>query len=240
MDTRTEQVQAPDGGAFDAHVVIPDGGHGPGVLLIQEVFGVNAYIRSVAERLALSGYVVLAPDVFWRVQPNTEIDSSDPANIQPAIEIAGAWDPDLGLDDLEAAYNHLRELPETTGALAVMGFCFGGTQTYRLCKRVHPACSISYYGSGIAGDLDDIDEVTTPLMFHFGDNDPFIPNEEVDAIKAAAVGNPHVTVHVHEGAGHAFDNHLAPHFSQPDAARAAWTQSTMELYARIGGLSRGA
>jgi carboxymethylenebutenolidase len=88
--------------------------------------------------------------------------------------------------------------------------------------------------------LDDVDRLTTPITFHFGDNDPFIPNEQVDAIKAATAGMNNVHVHVHEGAGHAFDNHLAPHFSQPDAAAEAWRQTTTELYARIGGVGRGA
>lgn len=238
--TRTDVISTADGATFNGHLALPASGHGAGVLLIQEIFGVNAYIRDVASRLAGLGYVTLAPDLFWRIQPGVDIDSSDPANIEPAIGIAGQWDPELGLGDLGAALQHLHDLDEVTGAVAVVGFCFGGTQAFRIAKELEPACAVGYYGSGIADMLDDLHDITCPTMLHFGGQDDFIPNEQVDAVKAAAADNHHLVIHVHEGAGHAFDNHLAPHFSQPEAAAAAWTETASFLYMHLGGPGIGA
>lgn len=237
---RTESVSAPDGGRFDAHLVLPSAGHGPGILLLQEVFGVNEYIREVADRLAALGYVVMAPDVFWRVEPGVDIDSSDQANIEPAIAIAGQWDPDIGLSDLDAALRHLHELDEVTGAVGVIGFCFGGTQAFRLAVHSDVACAVSYYGSGVVDMGADIEGITCPSLIHFGDQDPFIPNDKVDALKPAIAANHHIVMHVHAGGGHAFDNHLAPHFSQPDIAAAAWTETMAFLYQHLGGPGLGA
>ncbi len=239
ITTRSETITAPDGGTFAGHVAVPASGHGPGVLVIQEIFGVNAYIRDVCDRLAAAGYVALAPDVFWRVQPGFELDSSDQATIAPAIEVTGQWDGEVGLGDLGAALAHLRRLPETQGGTGVIGFCFGGTQTFRVAAAFDPTCAVAYYGSGTAGLLDQLDSITCPLLFHFGDNDPYLPNADVDAIKAATASRNDIAVHVHAGGGHAFDNHFAPHFSQPRIAVRAWTETLAFLFAHLGAMGRG-
>lgn len=240
METRTESITAADGGNFSGHLALPSGGHGAGVLLIQEIFGVNDYVRAVAERLATLGYVVLAPDVFWRLEPGFELDSSDQANLGPAAAMAGQWDPVLGLTDLGAALDHLHALPEVTGAVGVIGFCFGGTQAFRVAKEFEPACAVSYYGSGVAEMLGDVHRITCPTIFHFGDADPYIPNDRVAAVRDAVADNHHATVHVHHGAGHAFDNHLAPHFFDAHSAASAWTETAAFLYMHIGGPGIGA
>ncbi len=240
MQNRTEQIHTTDGAVFEGRLTLPPGGHGPGVLLIQEIFGVNAYVRDVGDRLAALGYVVLAPDVFWRQQPGFELDSSDQANLEPAAEMAGRWDPDVGLADVGAALDHLHHVPELRGAVGVIGFCFGGTQAFRVAKEFEPACAISYYGSGLAEMLGDVHRITCPTMFHFGDQDRYIPNDRVDAIREAVKDNHHAVVHVHPGAGHAFDNHFAPHFHEPDAAAKAWTETAAFLYMHLGGPGLGA
>jgi carboxymethylenebutenolidase len=238
--TRTESIEATDGGRFDAHVVLPVAGHGAGLLLISEIFGVNDYIRDVAHRLAGLGHVVLTPEVFWRHQPGYEIDSSDPSNVAPAAEVAGAWDPTLGLADLGAAFRHLESLPEVTGATGVIGFCFGGTQAFRLAIEANPSCAVAYYGSGIPAMLDDLHNITCPTLLHFGDQDPYIPAEGLDALRSAIADNHHVELHIHRGGGHAFDNSSAPHFSQPDIAREAWSETASFLFMHLGGPGIGA
>lgn len=240
VTTRTESISAPDGGRFDAHLALPESGHGPGILVIQEIFGVNAYIRDVARRLADLGYVALAPDVFWRQEPGIEFDSADQANLEPAIAVAGKWDPESGLADLSAAFEHLSGLEQVTGPAGVIGFCFGGTQAFRLAQAASPACAVSYYGSGVPDHLDELHEIACPTLLHFGDNDPFIPNENVDAVKAAVADNHHVQLEVHAGGGHAFDNSFAPHFSQPEIAQKAWTETASFLYMHLGGPGIGA
>lgn len=237
---RFETISTSDSGTFSSYVSIPASGRGPGVLVIQEVFGVNAYIRDVCDRLASVGYVALAPDLFWRLEPGIEFDSSDQANIAPAVELAGRYDPVAGLSDLGDALRHLRSLDETQGATGVIGFCFGGTQAYRVGAHLDPACVVSYYGSGTADLLGDLDKVNCPIVFHFGDDDPYLPMTDVEKIKAAVADHNEITVHVHEGGGHAFDNSFAPHFSQPEIAAKAWTETLAFLYLHIGGPGLGA
>ena len=237
---RIDAITSPGGGTFDARIVLPAAGHGPGILLLQEIFGVNAYIRDVADRLAGLGYVVCAPDVFWRVRPNLDIDSSRPEAIPEAIEIAGQWDAVAGLADLGACLDHLRGMPEVQGEVGVIGFCFGGTQTYRVASTFDVACAVSYYGSGIASMLDGVATLHCPIIFHFGDADPYIPNDEVDAIRAATAARHDVVVYQHAGGKHAFDNHHAPHFSQPEIAAEAWQTTAAFLFAHLGGPGAGA
>lgn len=238
--TRRELIGTGERGEFAGHLAVPAAGHGPGVLVIQEIFGINAYIRDVCDRLAAAGYVALAPDLFWRIEPNIEFDSSDQATIEPAAKLAGQYDPVAGISDLADALQHLRSLEETQGATGVIGFCFGGTQAFRAAAHLDPTCVVSYYGSGTADLLGDLDKVTCPVMCHFGDNDPYLPMTDVDKIKAAVDDRHDITVHIHKGGGHAFDNRLAPHFSQPDIAAAAWTETLAFLYLHIGGPGRGA
>jgi carboxymethylenebutenolidase len=237
---RRETISTGDSGELTGYLAVPAAGHGPGVLVIQEIFGVNAYIRDVCDRLAAVGYVALAPDLFWRIQPNVEFDSSDQATIEPAAQLAGQYDPVAGLGDLGDALQHLRSLEETQGATGVIGFCFGGTQAYRVAAHLDPTCVVSYYGSGTADLLGDLDKVSCPIMFHFGDSDPYLPMTDVDKIKTAVADRHDIVVHVHEGGGHAFDNRFAPHFSQPEIAAAAWTETLTFLYTHIGGPGRGA
>ncbi len=222
--TRTDQVTVPDG-RFDLHVWIPDAGHGPAILLLQEIFGVGAYIKAVGDRLAALGYVVGAPDVFWRIQRNWESEH-DEAGLQASLAIVGKFDFAKGIDDCVAAFHALAGEAEAQGGTGVMGFCMGGLLTYHVAARTQPAVAVSYYGSNIAAGLDLADRVTCPIQFHFGDGDPYIPGDQVEAIEAAFSGREAAEVHIHAGAGHAFDNHESAMFHNPDAAAAAWALTT--------------
>ena len=142
ITTRTEQLTAHDGGQFDGHLWVPDSGSGPGLLLLQEIFGVGPYIRSVAERLAIQGYVVLAPDVFWRIQPNWEADH-DEKGLTDSIGLMGQFDFVQGVDDCVAAFEHLDEMSEVQGGTGVIGFCMGGLLTYHVAAATEPASSRS-------------------------------------------------------------------------------------------------
>lgn len=223
--TRTETITAPDGGTFGGHLALPDTGQGPGILLVQEIGGVNAYIREVADRLAGLGYVVLAPDCFWRVQPDYRLEVFTPEGLGEAMGIAGQFDAEQGLADLRAALGHLRDLDETTDGVGVLGFCFGGTMTYLLAAHDDPAVAVSYYGSGVADAIGLVDQVTCPILFHFGADDPYLPMADVDRIREATSSMANVEVLVQPDAGHAFDNDHSEMFSNPEAAAAAWTRT---------------
>ena len=220
ITTRTDQLTAHDGGQFDGHVWLPDSGRGPGLLLLQEIFGVGPYVRSVAERLAGQGYVVLAPDVFWRLQRNWEADH-DEKGLADSIGLMGKFDFVQGVDDCVAAFEHLDEMSEVTSGTGVIGFCMGGLLTYHVAAATEPQVAVSYYGSNIASSLDLSGKITCPIIFHFGERDAYIPIEQVDQIRVAFENRDDASVHVHD-AGHAFDNHEAPMFFDPEAAKAAW------------------
>ncbi len=219
--SRTDRI-ATDGGTLDARVTVPEGGTGPGLVLIHEIFGVNDYVRDVADRLAAAGYVVVAPDLFWRIVPNHEVDSSDPDLMPQAMQVAGGYDPTLGITDLAATLAHVRALAEVDGPVGVIGFCFGGTEAARVAIELDPAAAVSYYGSGVPALAGELGRVSCPMLLHFGADDPYLPRDDAEAVAAAVGDRPELQVHLHDGAGHAFDNSFAPHFHDPAAAAAAW------------------
>ncbi len=229
--SRTETVSVGDQ-SYEAHVVVPDSGSGPGLVVLQEIFGVNDYIKSVCERLAGMGYVALAPDMFWRQEPGFTVEPAEgEEGMQKAFAMVGGFDWSTVGSDVGAALDHLRGLPECTGDAGLIGFCFGGTLTFLGAAALDPTCAVSYYGSGVAGNLDQADDVTCPILFHFGGSDPYLPSEDSAAVaeRFASVDDADVVIQL--DAGHAFDNHLNPMFSNPEAAAVAW-EATSAFLAR--------
>jgi carboxymethylenebutenolidase len=221
IGTRSETIAIPDG-ELAAHVAIPARGSGPGMLLLHEIYGVNDYVRDGAQRLAELGYVVLAPDLFWRTQPGLEL-AHDDAGTQAGMAAMSQLDVPAAAADAVAALEVLRAMPEVTGRQAgVVGFCLGGTLAYQVAVDGDPHVAVVYYGSGIPGALDAAGRITCPTIMHWGGADPFIPREQVDAVAAMAAGHETIECHVHEGAGHAFDNHRSARFHVPEARAAAW------------------
>ena len=232
---RTESVRCGDDGTMDLHLWVPDGAEGqgaPAVLVIQEIFGVGAYIRAVAERLADAGYVVGAPDVFWRFQRNWEA-GHDEAGLTASFGMVQQLDFPSATADCAAALGHLASVAGGERAPAVLGFCLGGTLAFAVAVAAEPSACVSYYGSGVADMLGSIDQVHCPTLFHFGNADSFIPNEGVERVGAAIAGREGFVLNV-ENAGHAFDNHESEMFYNEAAAKAAWakTMAFLGLYLR--------
>jgi carboxymethylenebutenolidase len=218
--TRTHRIETGDG-ALDAYLALPAGGSGPGLVLIHEIFGVNEDVRANARRLAGLGYAALAPDLFWRTSPGLELDA-DEAGLQAGMAAVARLDAATAVADAIAALDALRALPEVPGGAAgVAGFCLGGTLAYEVAVADDPDVAVIYYGSGIPAALDRAGAITCPTIMHWGGVDPYIPREQVDAVAAMAAACDGIECHVHEGAGHAFDN-LAPMFHVPGARAAAW------------------
>ena len=221
--SRVDQVETPDG-SFALSVWLPEAGAGPGLLLIQEIYGVSDYIRAVAEDLAGLGYVVAAPDLFWRLAPGDQA-AHDEAGLAESLEMASRFDVGQGAADAAVALGHLRSLPETGGRAGVIGFCLGGSIAYLLAAQEDPAAVVSFYGSAVPGSLDALDQITCPLQFHFGGSDPYISRDQVAAVESAVAGRPNVEMHVEEEAGHAFHNRKAPMFYTPEPAARAWRRT---------------
>jgi carboxymethylenebutenolidase len=228
---RVERVRTSDG-ELDAHVVLPESGSGPGIVVLQEIFGVGDYIKESAERLAGLGYVALAPDLYWRIEPGIAL-AHDEDGLGRAFQTMQQLDQDLAVRDSIDALNTLRGLPEVRdGRAGVLGFCLGGTLAFRVAVQSEPDVAVCYYGSGIAGMLEEGESITCPVLYHFGGQDPYIPREQVDAVCAFAESHPGMECRIQEDAGHAFDNHEAPMFHQPEAAARAW-EITREFLARM-------
>jgi len=223
MPSRTESVETPDG-PFDLTVWLPAEGAGPGLLLIQEIYGVSDYIRAVADDLAGLGYVVGAPDLFWRLEPGYQA-AHDDAGLTRSLEMGSRFDAAQGVADSAAALERLASLPEVEGGLGIIGFCLGGTIAYFLAGQTEVAAVVSFYGSGIADNLDTLDRISSPLQFHFGGSDPYIPRDQVARVEAASAGRDNVEIHVEEDAGHAFHNRKAPRFHVPEPAARAWRRT---------------
>jgi carboxymethylenebutenolidase len=197
------------------------------ILLIQEIFGVGPYIRAVAERLADLGYLVGAPDVFWRFAPGWQA-GHDEAGLHESIAKAQQLDISVAIGDCLAALEVLGTQPGVAAAPGVIGFCLGGTLAWGVAAEGEPSACVSYYGSGVPSMIEMIEDVHCPTLFHFGNADAFLPNEGVDIIAAAIAGRPQFVINV-EAAGHAFDNHESEMFYNEAAANAAWTKTVAFL-----------
>ncbi|WP_396135347.1 dienelactone hydrolase family protein [Amycolatopsis sp. A133] len=200
---------------------LPPSGRGPGLVLIQEIFGLDDYLRSVAADLAAAGYVVAIPELFRRTAPGWS-STHDEAGVAASMEVAASFDPALGLSDVLATVAHLRALPSVTGGVGVLGFCLGGSLAFAAAAEGDPDVAVSFYGSTVAEQIGNLSRIECPIQFHFGGQDPFIPRSDVAVVESAVASHPGAEIHVQEEAGHAFHNNVAPMFHHPQAAARAW------------------
>jgi len=225
--TRTERIQAHDGGWFAGHLALPDSGSGPGMVVIQEIFGVNGYIKGACERLAKLGYVAMAPDLYWRIEPGIAVDERSGDFLQRGFGYVQRFDFEKGADDAVAALEHLRKAPEVEGGKAgILGFCLGGGISYLVAALASPDVCVSYYGSAVPDALGMAGQLECPVLFHFGTADEYLPAAKQEQVRTAFAGRRDVEIHVHQGANHAFDNHVATVFHHPQAAAEAWRQTS--------------
>ncbi|MCG5074874.1 dienelactone hydrolase family protein [Paraburkholderia tagetis] len=212
-------IPAPDGGAFRAYLATPASGAGPGIVLCQEIFGVNATMRDVADYYAEEGYTVLVPDLFWRVEPGIELGYTE-AGFARAFDLYQQYDEDLGVDDVGATLAVLRTLPECQGEVGVLGFCLGGKLAWLAACRLPVACAVSYYGVGIEHALEEAASIKGRLVLNIAALDRFCPPEAQQQITAALGHNENVEVYVYPGVDHAFARQGGDHFDKPSALMA--------------------
>lgn len=216
-------------GAFGGYLAMPASGKGPAVVVIQEVFGINKWVRSVADMMAAEGYIALAPDLFWRIARGIQLDPSKPEEFQKGLELYGKYDLAKALEDIIATVGHLRGLPGSTGKVGSIGFCAGGLLSY-MCAAANGAdANASYYGGGINGKLDLMGQIRKPTLLHLAGVDGFMPPEAQDKIKEAAAKNANVTVHVYPGVHHGFCRDIDPKNYDAVACKLAH-QRTLELF----------
>ena len=198
------QIHATGGATFDAYTALPASGSGPGIVLIQEIFGVNETMRDIADGLASKGFVVMCPDLFWRQEPGIQLSDRIEAERNRAFELYAAFDETKGVEDLAATLAHLRGHAACTGRVGAMGFCLGGKLAYLLAVRHNPDCSVGFYGVGIENALDEASNLSCPLMLHIAGKDQFCDAAAQTKIHEALESNSLVTLHGYPQQDHAF------------------------------------
>ena len=194
------QLKAADGQVIPAYVAEPKGPAKGGIVVIQEIFGVNAHIRAVADGYAEQGYLAVAPAIFHRVKPEVELGySEDDMSAGMALKAATeALEAPGVMQDIQAAIKHASQ----AGKVGIVGFCYGGLLTWRsACQLAGLSAAVPYYGGGVTTPDEIAHKPKVPVLAHFGDQDKWIPLESVEAFKKA---HPEVEVHVYH-ANHGFN-----------------------------------
>lgn len=204
-------------GHFSAYLAKPASGSGPGIVLIQEIFGINKVMRDIADAHASEGYFVLAPDLFWRQEPGVQLTDQTDAEWARARSLMQAFDQDKGIEDLIATMKALRAMQGCTGKVGTVGYCLGGRLAYLMATRSDADCSVSYYGVGIQDFLDEAKNINAPLMLHVAEEDQFVPKEAQATVKTHLQGHPQVTIHSYAGADHAFARVGGKHYDKTAA-----------------------
>lgn len=210
-------IQAVDGGQFEAYLATPASGKGPGIVLIQEIFGVNDVMRDIADHYAALGFVVLCPDLFWRQEPGIQLTDQTDAGWKRAFELYQGLDEAKAVDDTAATLAALRRHPACTGKVGAVGYCLGGKLAYLLAVRHDPDCAVGYYGVGIENVLAEASNLRGPLALHIAGKDQFCPPEAQAKIHAALDAHPLVTLYDYPEQDHAFARVGGAHYNSEAA-----------------------
>jgi carboxymethylenebutenolidase len=207
-------------GSFAAYVARPVAGKAPAIVVIQEIFGVNAVMRGVCDSLAAKGYLAICPDLFWRIEPGVDLSDRSEAEWKKAFELYNAFNVDAGVEDIAAAIDLIRHDQQCSGKVGAVGYCLGGLLAFLTATRTDSDASVAYYGVGIEKHLGEADRLTRPLMLHIAEEDQFVAKPAqaliVDALKNRAL----VEIHTYQGRDHAFAREGGEHYDAEDAARA--------------------
>ena len=235
MEIKSEDIQISGAdGTFGGYLAAPAGQTVPGVVVIQEIFGVNVHIRSICDRLAQAGYAALAPDMFWRIRPGIQLGYT-PEDVAEGRGYRGEMQDDQVVEDVRAGFDALGARPETAGKkIGLTGFCWGGMVSYLAACRLNPAATAAFYGGGIVNYLGEADGINAPIIFHFGEKDAGIPMDQVGQIQARAQSLPNAQVFTYPEADHGFNCDMRGSYHAPSAAL-AW-QRTLDFFGQhLGG-----
>ena len=230
----SERISIPaQGGSFSAFLARPLAAKAPAVVAIQEIFGVNAVMREVCDRLAEAGFLAVAPDLFWRLEPGVDITDRSQAEWDKALDLMNRFDVDQGVEDIAATLAHIRGDRGCNGKAGAVGYCLGGRLAFLTATRTDSEASVGYYGVGIENYLGEAERLAHPLMLHIAEEDAFVPKEAQARIVAALKDHPLVTLHSYPGRDHAFARPGGDHYHQADAEQA--NRRTLDFFkARLG------
>jgi carboxymethylenebutenolidase len=207
-------------GAFGAYIARPAVFPAPAVVVLHEVFGVNADIRKTCDELAGEGFIAVAPDLFWRQEPGVDLGVTSEPDWQHGLRLYQAYDRDAGVGDIRDTLDVVARLPDCTGKLAVQGYCFGALMTFLTAVRCHVDAAVAYHGADTEKYLGEVDNLRAPLLMHLGEEDEFISKAAQAQIKAALADKPNAIVYGYPGQRHAFARHKGAHYDPAAAALA--------------------
>ena len=221
---------AAEGGDFRAYVSRPAAARAPGLVVIQEIFGVNKVMRDLADDYAAAGYLAVCPDLFWRIEPGIDITDQSPAEWEKAFSLFKAFDVDKGVEDIAATIAKVRADPACSGKVGAVGFCLGGLLAFLTATRTDADASASYYGVGLENVAGEAAKLSRPILLHIAEEDSFVPKAAQDVIVAALKDHPLVEIHTYPGRNHAFAREGGEHFHEADARLAR--ERTLAFLAR--------
>jgi carboxymethylenebutenolidase len=207
-------------GAFDAYIARPKASPTPAVVVLHEVFGVNADIRKTCNELAEDGFIAVAPDLFWRQEPGVDLSVTSEPDWQHGLRLYQAYDRDAGARDVKDTADVVAKLPECTGKVAVLGYCLGGLMTFLTAVRYRVDAAVAYHGGDTEKYLDEIDGFDAPLLMHLAEEDEFISKSAQAEIKTALASKPNAIIYSYPGQRHAFARHNGTHYNATAAALA--------------------
>ncbi|RIV75988.1 dienelactone hydrolase family protein [Pelagerythrobacter aerophilus] len=214
---------------FSAYVARPEGTARAAIVVIQEIFGVNPGIRRKCDRLAEAGYLAVAPDVFWRIEPGVELDPDVEAEFQRALDLMGKFDQDQGIRDIEATIHWIRR-SEGVAKVGAVGYCLGGRLAYMTAARTDVDASVGYYAVGIDNLLREKHGIANPLMLHIAGDDGFVDKDTQKAMHEGLDDHPKVTLHDYPGLDHGFATEFGKRRDEQGATLA--DERTAEFFAR--------
>jgi carboxymethylenebutenolidase len=213
-------VQGQDG-TFAAYIARPKTSPAPAVIVLQELFGVNADIRKHCDELAEQGFLAVAPDLFWRQEPGVDLTVTSEADWQHGLRLYSAYDRDAGVKDVKDTIDAVRNLPECNGKVGLLGYCLGALMVFMTAVRNDGIdAAVWYHGGDTEKYLGEVDGLQAPLLMHLAEEDEFISKAAQAEIKAALAKKPHTTVYSYAGQNHAFSRHNGAHYNAAAAALA--------------------
>src|SRR5580693_364723 len=208
-------------GSFGAYIARPKTSPAPAVVVLQELFGVNADIRKTCDELAEQGFLAVAPDLFWRQEPGVDLNVTSEADWQHGLRLYSAYDRDAGAKDVKDTIDAVRSLPDCNGKVAVLGYCLGALMVFLTAVRYDGIdAAVAYHGGDTEKYLGELDGLTAPLLMHLAEEDEFISKAAQAEIKAALAKKPNTTVYSYPGQNHAFSRHGGAHYNAEAAALA--------------------
>jgi len=216
MSGETMTITTPDG-AFSAYVARPKAAKDPAIVVLHEIYGVNAVMRGVCDALAAQGYVAVCPDLFWRIEPGIDITDQSEAEWKRAFELYNAFDVETGLADIAATIDAVRGRPDVNGKVGAVGYCLGGLLAFLTATRTDADASVSYYGVGIEKYTAEAAKLARPLLMHMAEEDQFSPKPVQELIKAALRNHPQIEIYTYPGRDHAFARPGGEHYDETDA-----------------------